>query len=109
MDALGLAPLYLPGRNRGWARFGSGERHITVGGLAKSNNFAANRLKGYFIADARVGWAASDSKYQLAAFVKNIFDKRYDTIGFDESFLTGSNLNSQGKPRWFGVNGRVNF
>lgn len=73
------------------------------------NNFAANRLKGYFIADARIGWEASDGKFQIAAFVKNVFDKRYDTIGFDESYLTGSNLNSQGKPRWFGVNAKVNF
>lgn len=73
------------------------------------NNFDANRLKGHLLVDARISWTSLDDKFTLAAFAKNIFDKRYDTIGFDESLLTGANLNSPGKPQWFGVNARVNF
>ena len=73
------------------------------------NNFAANRLKGWFTADARLSFTTSNNKYQVAVFAKNLFDKRYDVIGFDESYLTGSNLNSQGRPRWIGGNVRVNF
>jgi len=73
------------------------------------NNFAANRLDGWITADARLSYTTSDDKFQLAVFVKNMFDRRYDTIGFDESYLTGSNLNSQGKPRLFGINGKMKF
>ena len=73
------------------------------------NNFDANRLRGYFTADARLGWTSQDDKYQIAVFAKNIFDKRYETVGFDESYVTGGSITSPGRPRWVGVNGRVGF
>ena len=73
------------------------------------NNFAANTLPGWVTFDARIAWTSDDKRFQVAAFAKNLFDKRYDVIGFDESFLNGSNLQAQGKPRTFGVNARVKF
>ncbi len=73
------------------------------------DNFDATRLPGYFLGNARLSWGSSDSRYQIALFVNNIFDKRYDTISFDESYLTGANLNSPGKPRWIGGNVRIKF
>jgi iron complex outermembrane receptor protein len=68
------------------------------------NNFDANRLPGYFLADARISWTSADDRYTLAVFGKNVFDKRYETVGFDESYVTGANLSSPGRPHWFGVN-----
>lgn len=73
------------------------------------NNFDANRLRGYFTADARLGWTSEGERYQIAVFAKNIFNKRYETVGFDESYVTGGSITSPGRPRWIGVNGRVNF
>ena len=73
------------------------------------NNFDANRLRGYFTADARLGWTSHDDTYEIAAFAKNMFNKRYETVGFDESYVTGGSITSPGRPRWIGVNGRVNF
>lgn len=73
------------------------------------NNFDANLLPGRTLVDARIAWTSIDKKLIIAGFVKNLFDKRYDTVGFDVSYLTGGNLNSPGKPRTFGVNMSVNF
>lgn len=73
------------------------------------NNFTANRLRGYATADARLGWIAPGDRYEFALFAKNIFDKRYETVGFDEAYVTGGSITSPGRPRWIGVNGRVNF
>jgi iron complex outermembrane receptor protein len=44
-----------------------------------------------------------------AAWAKNIFDNVYDTIGFDESQITGTNLTAQGKPQWFGLTVNKSF
>lgn len=73
------------------------------------NNFDANRLRGYFTADARLGWTSPGDKYEIAVFGQNIFNKRYETVGFDESYVTGGSITSPGRPRWIGVNARVNL
>lgn len=73
------------------------------------NNFDANRLDSYFIANARVSWKSSDDKLQLSVFVKNFTDESYEIIGFDISQSCGCNNSAIGKPRWWGVNVRYNF
>ena len=73
------------------------------------NNFDANYLHGYFLTDARISWTASDGHLTLAVFAKNLFDKRYETVGFDEAYVTGGNITSPGRPRWIGANVRMNF
>ena len=73
------------------------------------NNFDADRLPGYFLADARISWTSADDRYTLAVFSKNVFNKRYDTVGFDEALVAGANLTSPGRPRWFGVNMSAKF
>lgn len=73
------------------------------------NNYDANKLDAYFTADARLGWTSTDLRYSLAVFAKNIFNKRYETVGFDEASSIGANITSPGRPRWIGVNGRWNF
>lgn len=73
------------------------------------NNFDANRLPSYTLVDARISWVSADDRFTVAVFGKNIFDERYDTIGFDEAILIGGSLNAPGKPERFGVNFAMNF
>jgi iron complex outermembrane receptor protein len=73
------------------------------------NNFDANYLRGYFLFDARVSWESKTRDLAFAIFARNLFDQRYETVGFDESYATGGNITSPGKPRWFGANVRVGF
>lgn len=73
------------------------------------NNFDADRMPSYFLADARISWTSDDKRYTVAVFGKNIFNKRYDAVGFDEAFLAGANLNSPGRPRWIGGNVSAKF
>jgi iron complex outermembrane receptor protein len=72
-------------------------------------NFAASEMPDYFIGNVRLGWTSADQRWQAAAFVNNIADERYFTIGFDLSNATGSNSLVPGKPRWFGVSVRYRF
>ena len=73
------------------------------------NNFDANSLKGWGIVNARIDWKSGDDKLKLSLFANNLFDKVYDTVGFDLSQICGCNLSAQGKPRWIGVQARYGF
>jgi len=59
--------------------------------------------------DFRLEWHSQDAHWQVAAFVNNLADKRYYTIGYDLSTVTGSDSLVPGKPRWFGVELRYGF
>lgn len=72
-------------------------------------NFAASEMPDYLIGNVRLGWTSPDQRWDAAAFVNNITDERYYTIGFDLSNATGSNSLVPGKPRWFGVTVRYHF
>lgn len=72
-------------------------------------NFAASKMPSYVLANARVGWSDADDRWQVHAFVNNLADKHYYTIGYDLSNATGSNSLVPGKPRWYGVGLRYNF
>jgi len=72
-------------------------------------NFAASKLPSYTLANVRFAWTSDDAHWQLAAFVNNVADKRYYTIGYDLSNATGSNSLVPGLPRWFGASLRYNF
>lgn len=72
-------------------------------------NFDASRLPSYSLADVRIEWRSQDERWQASAFVNNIADKRYFTIGYDLSNATGSNSLVPGKPRWFGASLKYSF
>lgn len=71
------------------------------------NNFDANKLNGWGVVNGRIDWASINDRVTLALFGKNLFDKKYDTVGFDLAQVCGCNLLAQGKPRWFGVQARL--
>lgn len=73
------------------------------------NNFDANHLDSWGIVNASIDWTAADDRLRVSVFARNLFDKVYDTVGFDLSQICGCNLMAQGKPRWLGVQARYNF
>ncbi|MCB2014607.1 MAG: TonB-dependent receptor [Sphingobium sp.] len=66
-------------------------------------NNPATQIPSYAVVNGRVEYRAPDDTWRVAAFVKNIFDKKYLTSAFDltTSFAT---INEQfGQPRWWGI------
>ncbi len=70
-------------------------------------NFQADRYPGYTLMNARLGW--SNDNWEVAAFVENLTDKRYYSIGYDLATLCGCNENAFGRPRWPGLEVRYRF
>ena len=72
-------------------------------------NFDANLLDGYTLFNARIGWEDDAQRFRLAAFVNNLTDKRYKTVGYDLSTLCGCTEESYGRPRWWGLSAGFSF
>ena len=72
-------------------------------------NFDSEKYDDYTLANLRFGYAADGGRWELAAFVKNVTDERYRTIGFDLATLCGCNEDAYGAPRWAGVSLKINF
>ncbi|NIB43663.1 TonB-dependent receptor [Pseudomaricurvus alkylphenolicus] len=72
-------------------------------------NFDSTRMDAYALVNLRASWASADDAWQVDAYVKNVNDKRYNTVGFDLSQVCGCNEEAQGKPRWWGVSVRYNY
>jgi len=73
------------------------------------NNFASHKMPAYVVGNARVNWFSQDGHWELGAFVQNLSDSRYQTIGFELSAVSGSNEETIGRPRWWGIHARYNF
>ncbi|MEO0413276.1 MAG: TonB-dependent receptor, partial [Pseudomonadota bacterium] len=90
---------------------------INLGAVVSTNssyfhnlrNFAAHEIDGFTIANLRATWTSEDDGIMLAAFVNNVFDKRYVNVGFDLSGLCDCTEESYGAPRQWGVEARFNF
>jgi iron complex outermembrane receptor protein len=63
----------------------------------------------YFIANARLGYATSDGKWEASLWVKNLTDEDYVAASFDLSTFTGVEIGVPNPPRWFGGTVRYNF
>lgn len=72
-------------------------------------NFSADNFAGYFLGNASLNWVSESKSWSLSAFVKNITDKRYKTIGFDFAAFIGANLEAYGSPRTYGVSASYKF
>jgi iron complex outermembrane receptor protein len=72
-------------------------------------NYESQKMKGYWLGNARVSWNSNDGLWQTQAFVSNLGDTRYKTTGFDLSTLCGCSEESYGRPRWWGIKVRRNF
>jgi iron complex outermembrane receptor protein len=83
------------------------DSHYTSDFYHNLRNFEADHYPGYTISNARVAW--SNDHWEFAAFVKNLADKRYYTIGYDLATLCGCNENAFGPPRWPGAEFKYRF
>ena len=65
--------------------------------------------KGYTVANARIGYGAADGKWEVAAFVNNLFEEEYRVYAFDSSLFAGVVAGVYGKPRTYGVTASFRF
>lgn len=63
----------------------------------------------YAVANARAGYAASDGRWEVAAFVNNVFEEEYRVYAFDSSLFAGVVAGVYGKPRTWGVTATWRF
>jgi iron complex outermembrane receptor protein len=70
------------------------------------SNFDSTKFDSFTVVDARLRWTSNNEQWQVDMFAKNLFDERYNVIGFDLSSICGCNEEAQGKPRWVGLSAR---
>ncbi|WP_164546164.1 TonB-dependent receptor [Sphingobium yanoikuyae] len=83
---------------------------LSVGGVLSyqssfyqnARNFASEKFAGRTLIDLSTDWSAG-SGITLSAFVRNLTDKRYKTVGLDLATACGCNLEAYGMPRTWGV------
>ncbi len=61
----------------------------------------------YFLANTRVGYTFGS--YDVAAYVNNVFERRYRVYAFDSSLFAGLVAGVYGKPRTFGLTASYHF
>ena len=63
----------------------------------------------YIVANAKLGYATSDGKWEASLWIKNFTDEDYVPTIFDITTFTGVIIEAPGEPRWFGGTIRYNF
>jgi len=72
-------------------------------------NFDDQKHDDYTIQNTRLTYTTNDKSWEVAAFLDNLADERYATIGFSLPSLCGCTEIAYGTPRWWGVKVRRNF
>ncbi len=65
--------------------------------------------ESYTVANARIGYGAPDGRWEVAAFVNNLFEEEYRVYAFDSSLFSGVVAGVYGKPRTYGVTASFRF
>ena len=73
-----------------------------------ARNFAGERFNGRTLVDLNANWDGP-SGFSVGAFVKNLGDVRYKSVGLDLSTVCGCNLEAYGQPRTAGISLRKIF
>jgi iron complex outermembrane receptor protein len=63
----------------------------------------------YSVANARIGYAGGDGRWEVAAFADNLFDEEYRVYAFDSSLFAGVVAGVYGKPRTYGLTATWRF
>ena len=70
-------------------------------------NIAVSRQGGYGLGNLRFSYGDAAGRWAVAAFVHNVTGEEYLSYTFDFTGTFGFNQQAWGKPRWAGVNVRV--
>jgi iron complex outermembrane receptor protein len=65
--------------------------------------------ESYTVANARIGYAAPGGRWEVAAFVNNLFEEEYRVYAFDSSLFAGVVAGVYAKPRTWGVTASYRF
>jgi iron complex outermembrane receptor protein len=65
--------------------------------------------ESYTVANARIGYAAPDGRWEVAAFVNNLFEEEYRVYAFDSSLFSGVVAGVYGKPITYGITASFRF
>jgi iron complex outermembrane recepter protein len=65
--------------------------------------------ESYTVANARIGYAAPGGRWEVAAFVNNLFEEEYRVYAFDSSLFAGVVAGVYAKPLTWGVTASVRF
>ncbi len=63
----------------------------------------------YTVANARIAYGAGDGRWEVAAFVNNLFEEEYRVYAFDSSLFAGVVAGVYAKPRTYGVTASFRF
>ncbi|MGE0032146.1 MAG: TonB-dependent receptor [Steroidobacteraceae bacterium] len=63
----------------------------------------------YTVANARIGYAAENGRWEVAAFVNNLTEEEYRVYAFDSSLFSGVVAGVYAKPRTYGVTASWRF
>jgi iron complex outermembrane receptor protein len=72
-------------------------------------NYQVTQFDSYTLTNLRATYFGPDKRWQIGAFLENVSDERNNTVGFDLATICGCAEEAYGKPRWWGVNARINF
>ena len=70
------------------------------------NSFGGT-LEDYVLTNARIGWASPDDKWDVSAFVKNVFDEEFYPVTFGTG--NGAVIRVYNPPRWAGLQARYRW
>lgn len=72
-------------------------------------NFSSEELPARTVADVTAAWTSGAGQWRVSAYIKNLTDRRYATVGFDSATNCGCSITSYGMPRTYGVGFGANF
>jgi iron complex outermembrane recepter protein len=67
------------------------------------------REAAYHTENIRVGFASADNRWEIAAYVNNLFNREYRAYAFDSSLFAGVVAGVYAKPRTWGLNAKMRF
>ncbi len=65
--------------------------------------------ESYTVANARIGYAAPDGRWEVAVFANNLFEEEYRVYAFDSSLFSGVVAGVYGKPLTYGITASFRF
>ena len=65
--------------------------------------------KAFWLHNLRLGYLTPDGSIELAAFVRNLLNEKYDSYSFDGSTFQGTTIHFVGDPRTYGGTLTVSF